>query len=198
VNHGATVLNMSLGGAGDSAILDDIIQQALAKGIVIFAAAGNQPVSTPTYPAALPGVNAVTALGAPGQLASYDEFRELCFHGPAGCERGHPGLASRMWCRGHQPPRPMLRNSQRDEGDRLPDVVADRGRDAAEISRAAEIRSGSVGEAAVFDEGAHEHAHRGDEQPRAAVHQQDDTQPIKKANNRNVRMAQRKFHRLRV
>jgi len=35
-------------------VLDDIIQQALAKGIVIFAAAGNQPVSTPTYPAALP------------------------------------------------------------------------------------------------------------------------------------------------
>jgi len=74
VNNGATVLNMSLGGTGDSAVLDDIIQQALAKGIVIFAAAGNQPVNTPTYPAALPGVNAVTALGAPGQLASYANY----------------------------------------------------------------------------------------------------------------------------
>ncbi|HEV2695517.1 MAG TPA: S8 family serine peptidase [Verrucomicrobiae bacterium] len=74
VNNGATVLNMSLGGTGDSAVLDDIIQQALAKGIVIFAAAGNQPVNTPTYPAALAGVNAVTALGAPGQLASYANY----------------------------------------------------------------------------------------------------------------------------
>jgi len=71
VNGGATVLNMSLGGGGDSAVLDDIIQQALAKGVVIFAAAGNTPVTTPTYPAAIPGVNAVTALGAPGQLAAY-------------------------------------------------------------------------------------------------------------------------------
>jgi thermitase len=74
VDGGATVLNLSLGAATDSPILDSIIQQALAKGVVIFAAAGNQPVSTPTYPAAIPGVNAVTALGAPGQLASYANF----------------------------------------------------------------------------------------------------------------------------
>ena len=74
VNNGATVLNMSLGGSSDSPILDDIIQQALAKGVVIFAAAGNQPVTTPTYPAAIPGVTAVTALSAPGQLASYANY----------------------------------------------------------------------------------------------------------------------------
>src|SRR6202012_5204547 len=58
----------------DDAVLDNIIQQAVAKGVVIFAAAGNQPVNTPNYPAAIPGVNAVTALGAPGQLASYANF----------------------------------------------------------------------------------------------------------------------------
>ena len=40
VNGGATVLNMSLGGTSDSAILSDVIQQAEAKGIIIFAAAG--------------------------------------------------------------------------------------------------------------------------------------------------------------
>ncbi|HEY5041095.1 MAG TPA: S8 family serine peptidase [Verrucomicrobiae bacterium] len=74
VDNGATVLNMSLGGTTDSPILDDVIQQALAHGVVIFAAAGNQPVNTPTYPAALSGVNAVTALGAPGQLASYANY----------------------------------------------------------------------------------------------------------------------------
>ena len=74
VDGGATVLNMSLGGTTDSAILDDILKQALAKGVVIFAAAGNQPVSTPTYPAAIPGVNAVTALGQSGQLASYANY----------------------------------------------------------------------------------------------------------------------------
>jgi thermitase len=74
VNGGATVLNMSLAGSTDGAVLDDIVQQALAKGIVIFAAAGNQPVTTPEYPAAIPGVNAVTALSAPGQLASYADY----------------------------------------------------------------------------------------------------------------------------
>ena len=74
VDGGATVLNMSLGGAGDSAVLTDIIQQALAKGIVVFAAAGNTPVNTATYPAAIPGVNSVTALGSSGQLASYANY----------------------------------------------------------------------------------------------------------------------------
>jgi hypothetical protein len=74
VDGGASVLNMSLAGTTDDAVLNDIINQALAKGIVIFAAAGNQPVNTPNYPAAIPGVNAVTALGAPGQLASYANY----------------------------------------------------------------------------------------------------------------------------
>lgn len=74
VDGGATVLNMSLAGSTDAGVLNDIIQQAIAKGVVVFAAAGNQPVSTPNYPAAIPGVNAVTALGAPGQLASYANY----------------------------------------------------------------------------------------------------------------------------
>ncbi len=74
VNNGATVLNMSLGGTTSSPVLNDVINQAIADGIVVFAAAGNQPVNTPTYPAAFPGVNAVTALGAPGQLASYANY----------------------------------------------------------------------------------------------------------------------------
>jgi hypothetical protein len=54
--------------------LDSVIQQALASGVVIFAAAGNTPVNTPTYPAAIPGVNDVTALSQPGQFASYANF----------------------------------------------------------------------------------------------------------------------------
>jgi hypothetical protein len=74
VNNGATILNLSLGGPIDSAVLDSVIQQAIAAGIPVYAAAGNQPVSTPTYPGAIPGVIAVTALGQPGQLASYANF----------------------------------------------------------------------------------------------------------------------------
>jgi len=40
---------------------------------VIFAAAGNQPVATPTYPAALSGVIAVAATQG-NQLASYSNY----------------------------------------------------------------------------------------------------------------------------
>jgi thermitase len=74
VDGGATVLNLSLSGTSDSAVLDDIIQQAIAKGIIVFAAAGNQPVSSATYPASLSGVNAVTALATAGQLADYANY----------------------------------------------------------------------------------------------------------------------------
>jgi hypothetical protein len=74
VDSGANVLNMSLGSAGDSSVLDALIKQAIADNIVMFGAAGNTPVGTPTYPGAIPGVNDVTALGGPGQLADYANY----------------------------------------------------------------------------------------------------------------------------
>jgi hypothetical protein len=74
VDSGANVLNMSLGSAGDSSVLDGVVKLALANNIVMFGAAGNTPVNTPTYPAAIPGVYDVTALSKPGQLASYANY----------------------------------------------------------------------------------------------------------------------------
>ena len=71
VDKGANVLNLSLGSSGDSAVLDSIVKQAVADGILVFAAAGNQPGTAATYPAADPGVIAVTALQQPGQIAPY-------------------------------------------------------------------------------------------------------------------------------
>ena len=47
-----------------------VIQDASSKNIAFIGAAGNQPVTTPFYPAAYPGVMAVTAIDQ-GQLASY-------------------------------------------------------------------------------------------------------------------------------
>lgn len=73
VNAGANPINLSLGTATDSTILDQMIQEAQAKGIVFFAAAGNQPVDTPTYPAALPGVYAVAATQG-NELAPYSNY----------------------------------------------------------------------------------------------------------------------------
>jgi hypothetical protein len=74
VDSGANVLNLSLGSSGDSSVLDSVIQQALADHVVVFGAAGNTPVNTPTYPGAISGVYDVTALGQPGQLASYANY----------------------------------------------------------------------------------------------------------------------------
>jgi thermitase len=74
VNNGATILNMSLGSSGDSSVLDSVIQQTIADGIPVFAAAGNDGVATPEYPAADPGVDAVTALQSATQLASYANY----------------------------------------------------------------------------------------------------------------------------
>jgi hypothetical protein len=73
VNGGATVINLSLGSSDQSSILSGVIAAAIGDNILIFGAAGNQPVSTPTYPAAYPGVMAVTALER-GQIAPYANF----------------------------------------------------------------------------------------------------------------------------
>jgi hypothetical protein len=78
VNGGANVINLSLGGGGDSVVLRDLVQSVTARGIPIFAAAGNEPVATPFFPAAYPEVTAVTARGesAPGKvtIAPYANF----------------------------------------------------------------------------------------------------------------------------
>jgi Subtilase family/Fervidolysin N-terminal prodomain len=70
VNGGARIINMSLGSQGDSPFLHSVIQNVKQQGIPIFAAAGNQPVTTPFYPAAYPEVTAVTAVDQ-GQLDNY-------------------------------------------------------------------------------------------------------------------------------
>jgi thermitase len=71
VNGGAKIINLSLGSTGDSQLLHNTINQVVQQGIPVYAAAGNEPVTTPTYPAAYPGVVAVTATDASGQIAPY-------------------------------------------------------------------------------------------------------------------------------
>jgi len=71
INSGANIINLSLGGTGDSAALQSLIEQGIAKGVLFVAASGNTPGNAPTYPAAYPGVLAVTASDPNGKLASY-------------------------------------------------------------------------------------------------------------------------------
>jgi hypothetical protein len=72
VDGGATILNLSFGSEGDSPFLRDLLKDAVQKNIGVFAAAGNQPVTTPFYPAAYSdiGIIAVTATDH-GQIADY-------------------------------------------------------------------------------------------------------------------------------
>ncbi len=71
ITSGANIINLSLGSSGDSTYLHNIITQGAQQGVQFYAAAGNQPVTTPTYPAAYPEVVSVTASDPNGQIASY-------------------------------------------------------------------------------------------------------------------------------
>ncbi len=71
---GATVVNLSLGGNGDSQFLASLIRNAHQQGVLFFAAAGNFPTAEPTFPAAYPAVVAVTAGDRAGNIAPYANY----------------------------------------------------------------------------------------------------------------------------
>ncbi len=70
----ADVINLSLASPDNSAFVQEAIQDARGQGIVIVAAVGNQGLSAPFYPAALPGVVAVAATDSADHLASFSDF----------------------------------------------------------------------------------------------------------------------------
>jgi serine protease len=67
-DHGAQVINMSLGGPIKSKILEDAVKHARSKGVVIVAAAGNSGRAV-GYPAAYPEVIAVSATDSNDNIA---------------------------------------------------------------------------------------------------------------------------------
>ncbi|WP_448572303.1 S8 family peptidase [Trichothermofontia sp.] len=73
-DHDADVINLSLGGGGESHVLRDAINYAHDKGVVIVAAAGNANQNAATYPARYPHVIGVAALGPAGDKAPYSNF----------------------------------------------------------------------------------------------------------------------------
>ncbi|MBW4574465.1 MAG: S8 family peptidase [Aphanothece sp. CMT-3BRIN-NPC111] len=73
-DNGADVINMSLGGSGESQIMEEAVNYAHAKGVVVVAAAGNESRNSASYPARYPYAIGVAALDAAGQKASYSNF----------------------------------------------------------------------------------------------------------------------------
>jgi serine protease len=73
-NNGAKVINLSLGGPGDGAVLHDAVKYAVSKGVVVVAAAGNDGSDVVQFPAAYPEVIAVAATTAGGAKTSFSSF----------------------------------------------------------------------------------------------------------------------------
>lgn len=70
----ADVINMSLGGPGLNAVLEQACNQAAAAGVLLVAAAGNDNSSNPSSPAAFASVLSVGAVDLVKQRAPYSNF----------------------------------------------------------------------------------------------------------------------------
>jgi thermitase len=73
-DHGAEVINMSLGGSYASSALEDAVNYAWNKGVVLVAAAGNNGDTVPMYPAYYTNCIAVAATDANDARASWSNY----------------------------------------------------------------------------------------------------------------------------
>jgi len=87
-NTSVKVINLSLGGDGSSNTVRAAVDRAVAAGITVVAAAGNDGRGTISFPAALPNVIAVGAVDGRKQKAPYSNFGpELDLMAPGGDNR---------------------------------------------------------------------------------------------------------------
>ena len=75
-DNGAEVINLSLGGSSASSTLEDAINYAWGKGVIIVAAAGNNGDTAPFYPAYYTNCIAVAATDANDAKASWSNYGE--------------------------------------------------------------------------------------------------------------------------
>lgn len=79
VNHGAQVINMSFGVAGEGHTLKNAIADAVKAGVTVVASAGNDNTAVPQYPAAYPGVLSVAATDPADAKAPFSNFGPTVF-----------------------------------------------------------------------------------------------------------------------
>jgi len=88
-DNGADVINLSLGGSGESQVLEEAVNYAHSKGVVVVAAAGNENRNSASYPARYPHVLSVAATGPSGEKAPYSNFGAgVDISAPGGSESG--------------------------------------------------------------------------------------------------------------
>ncbi|MGY8688851.1 MAG: S8 family serine peptidase, partial [Verrucomicrobiales bacterium] len=73
---GADVINISLGSTGDSGVVEEAVNKAMAAGSTIVAAAGNNGADSLSYPAAYEGVISVGSVDAAGQHLDFSNTAE--------------------------------------------------------------------------------------------------------------------------
>ncbi len=73
-DNGAKVISMSLGGSSGSQTLQDAVNYAVANGVVVVAAAGNNGNSAPSYPAYYSGAIAVAATDSNDGRPSWSSY----------------------------------------------------------------------------------------------------------------------------
>jgi serine protease len=89
-DHGANVINMSLGGGRSMAPMAKAIKYAHDKGVVVVAAAGNDGHGRVSYPARYPGVLAVAATQQDEATTFYSNWGpEVDLAAPGGNTRGN-------------------------------------------------------------------------------------------------------------
>ncbi|OKH18018.1 S8 family peptidase [[Limnothrix rosea] IAM M-220] len=88
-DNGADVINMSLGGGGASRLMQEAIDYAYRKNVVVIAAAGNANQNSASYPARYPKVIGVSAIDAAGIKAPYSNYGAgIDITAPGGGESG--------------------------------------------------------------------------------------------------------------
>jgi serine protease len=103
-DHGANVINMSLGGPVPSSVLGDAVRYAHRRGTLVVAAAGNESRPRPSYPAAFPESLSVSALDFQEELTFYTN------HGPD-IDLAAPGGDTRADRNGDGKPDGVLQNT---------------------------------------------------------------------------------------
>lgn len=78
VQQGVDVINLSLSGVEESPVLLEAVRRAVSAGVVVVAAAGNDPTGGPQYPAAyaddVPGLLSVSATDEDGALTRFSSW----------------------------------------------------------------------------------------------------------------------------
>lgn len=91
-DHGADVINMSLGGGPSNPDMRQVVQYARKNGVIVVCAAGNDGSPFVSYPAAYEGAVAISSVNSLAKRAFYSNWGdEIALAAPGGDREDHNG-----------------------------------------------------------------------------------------------------------